>query len=130
MKKTILIAVVALLMVAFAATMVSAGPNTGRMPFAGGQNNYTDAQKAEMAPYFSKMNDLHLQMIEVRKEMIQKQVSFGYLTQEQADQHIARMQERIEQGQGSGNMMGRGFGKMGRGPSGNGCPFNQQQPTN
>ena len=128
MKKTILIAVVALLMLAFAATMVSAGPNTGRMhSFMGGQTNLTDVQKEEMAPYFSKMNDLHLQMIEVKKEMIQKQVSLGYITQEDADQHLTRMQERMEQG--AGGMMGRGTGKMGRGPGGNGCPMSQQQPV-
>lgn len=126
MKKTILITVVSLLLLAFAATMVSAGANPDRMhPFWGNQANLTDAQKGEMAPYFDKMKDLRQQMVEVRKEMIQKQVGFGYITQEEADQHIARMQERMEKGPG------RGFGKMGRGPGGNGCPMSQQQqPVN
>lgn len=112
MKKTILVTVVGLLMLAFAATMVSAGPNPGRMhPFMGQQANLTDAQKQEMAPLFDKMKDLHLQMAEVQKEMMQKQVSFGNMTQEEADQHIARMQERMEKGARPG-MMGRGPGMM------------------
>lgn len=130
MKKTILMTLVGVLMLAFAATMASAGPNLGRMhSFGGGQTNLTDAQKEEMAPLFDRMKDLHLQMAEVRKEMIQKQVSFGNMTQEEADQHIARMQEWMEQG--PNGMMGRGTGKMGRGPGGNGCPMVQeQQPIN
>lgn len=124
MKKTILVTMTALLLLAFAATMVSAGPNPDRVhPFWGSQAKLTDAQKAEMTPYFDKMKDLRLQMFEVRKEMIQKQVEFGNITQEEADQHIARMQERMENGQQ------RGFGKMGRGPGANGCPMAPQQPA-
>ncbi len=118
MKKTVLFTLVGLLMLAFAATMVSAGPNPGRMhPFGGQQANLTDAQKEEMAPLVAKMKDLHQQMFEVKKEMIQKQVSFGNLTQEQADQHIAKMQEmqqRMEKGprpDGMGMGMGRGHGR-------------------
>ncbi len=125
MKKNILMAIVGLLMLAFGATMVSAGPNPGGMhPFWGGQTNLTDTQKEEMAPYFAKMKDLGLQMMEVRKEMIQKQVGFGNMTQEEADQRITRMQERMEKGPGS-----MGSGRMGRGPGGNGCPMSQQQPA-
>ncbi len=122
MKKTILVTVVGLLVLAFAVTMVSAGPSPDRMhSFWGSQAKLTDAQKAEMTPYFDKMKDLRLQMFEVKKEMMQKQVEFGNITQEEADQHITRMQERMEKGPE------RGFGKMGRGPGGNGCPMSQQQ---
>lgn len=117
MKKTILITVVGLLMLVLAASMVSAGPNPGGMggmhSFMGQQANLTDTQKQEVAPLLDKMKDLHLQMFAVQKEMIQKQVSFGNMTQAEADQHIARMQERMEQGPG---MMGRGHGMKPHGP--------------
>lgn len=110
MKKTILITVLGLLLLAFATAMVSAGPSPNKMcPGPGGQPpQLTDAQKEEMAPLFAEMNDLHAKMFEVRKAMIQKQVSFGNMTQEQADQCIARMEEH----------KGRGFGPdmMGPGP--------------
>lgn len=134
MKKTMLITVVGLLMLAFAATMVSAGPNPGRMmnPF-GNQANLTDAQKEEIAPLVTEMNDLHAKMVEVHKAMIQKQVSFGNMTQAEADQCIAMMQAHKGQGMGPG-MMGKGHG-MGRGDGMghghnmmNGCPMNPAQP--
>ena len=133
MKKTILITVVSLLMLAFAATMVSAGPNSGRMCPFGNQPNLTDAQKEEMAPLVTEMNDLHGKMFEVHKAMIQKQVSFGNMTQADADACIAGMQEHRGPGHGPGMMgkghdVGRGHGMgMGRGMM-DGCPMNQSQP--
>jgi hypothetical protein len=126
MKKPLLIAVVSLLVLAFAVAMVSAAtPTTNIPPFARNQANLTDAQKQELAPLFNQMNDLSKQMVEVRKQVIQKQVEFGNLTQEQADQRIAWMQERMEQGFGPG-MMGRGPGMM-RGGPGFGPMWQQQQ---
>ena len=127
MKKSILIAVVSLLVLAFAIAMVSAAPPTNIPLFTRNQTNLTDAQNQELAPLFNQMKDLSTQMVEVRKQVIQKQVKFGNLTQEQADQHIAWMQERMEQGFGPG-MMGRGPDMM-RGGPGSG-PMCQQQQSN
>ena len=81
------------------------------------------------------MNDLRKQMFENRKQVIQKQVSFGVLTQEQADQHIAFMQQRMENGFGSGMMgkgpgWGRGQGMKRGGPGAATCPGWQQQTEN
>jgi len=132
MKKTILVTVVSLLVLAFAVAMVSAAtPTTNSPPFAQNRANLTDAQKQELAPMFSQMTDLRKQMFEVQKQIIQKQVSFGNLTQEQADQRITWMQQRIDQGfSGGPGMMGRGPGMM-RGGSGSGFgPMCQQQPAN
>jgi hypothetical protein len=130
MKKTIIITVVGLLMLAFAATMVSAGPNPGRMCPFGNQATLTDAQKEEMAPLVNEMKDLHVKMGEVMKQMIQKQVGFGNMTQAQADEHITRMEANKSDGPGMG-MMGRGHGKgegmgqgMGHGMM-NDCPVNK-----
>ena len=136
MKKTILITIVSLLVLAFAVAMVSAAtPKNDFTPFAQNQVNLTDAQKQELAPMLNQMNDLRKQMFEVQKQIVQKQVSFGNLTQEQADQRIALMQQRIDQGFSGPGMMGRGPGMMrggpgmmGRGP-GSG-PMWQQQSDN
>lgn len=128
MKKTILLTVMGLLMLALAATMVSAGPNPGKMCPFGNQPALTDAQKEEMAPLVTEMNDLHVKMFEVHKAMIQKQVDFGNLTQAQADECITMMQEHKGPGNGPG-MMGKGHDRgpghgMGRGMM-NDCPINQ-----
>lgn len=139
MKKTILITMVGLLMLAFAATMVSAGPNPGKMCPGGNQINLTDAQKEEMAPLMTEMTDLHAKMFEVHKAMIQKQVSFGNMTQAEADECIAMMEAHKGMGKGPGMMMGKGHG-MGHGPEmmgkmGQGhemmkdCPMGQSQAT-
>lgn len=126
MKKSLLIALVGLLVLAFAASMVYAATPTNVPPFARNQANLTDAQKQELAPQFNQMTDLRKQMFEVRKQVIQKQVEFGNLTQEQADQRIVWMQERIDQGFAGSGMMGRGPGMM-RGAHG---PMWQQQSSN
>ncbi len=106
MKKSIIIAVVSLLVLAFAASLVYAETATDFPPFARNQVRLTDAQRQELAPLFS-------QMFETKKNIIQKQVEFGNLTQEQADQRITWMKERAEKGDG---MMGRGHGMMRGGP--------------
>lgn len=128
MKKTILLTVMGLLMLAFAATMASAGPNPGKMCPFGNQPKLTDAQKEEMAPLVNEMNDLHAKMFEVHKAMIQKQVGFGNMTQAQADECIARMQEHKGPGHDGPGMMGKGHG-MGRGPDMDGCPMNPLPPA-
>lgn len=50
----------------------------------------TEQQKADL-------KSEHDQMMEVKKENLQKQVAAGTMTQEQADQRIKMMQERFEQ---------------------------------
>jgi peptidoglycan hydrolase CwlO-like protein len=113
MKKTVLITVVSLLVLVLAVAMVSAAsPANNFPPFAQSRANLTDAQKQELVPLFNQMTDLRKQMFEVQKQVIQKQVSFGNLTQEQADQRITWMQQRIDQGFSGTGIMGRGPGMM------------------
>ncbi|MEN6414002.1 MAG: DUF2680 domain-containing protein [Veillonellales bacterium] len=116
MKKSLLVAVVGLLVLAFAASMVFAATPTNVPSFACNQANLTDEQKQELAPLFNQMTDLRKQMFEVKKQVIQKQVEFGNLTQEQADQRIAWMKERIDQGFPGPGMMNKGPGMMRGGP--------------
>lgn len=131
MKKTILLSVIGLLVLTIAISMVSAAATPVKLPPY--LANLTDAQKQEMAPLFNQMNDLRNQMFSTQKQIIQKQVEFGNLTQEQADQRIAWMKERMENGFGPG-MMSRGPGMAGKGPgSGPRCgpgPGWQQPQTN
>lgn len=134
MKKTVILTLMGLLMLAFATAMVSAGPTPGRMCPFGNQPNLTDTQKEEMAPLVTEMNDLHAKMFEVHKAMIQKQVGFGNMTQAEADQCIVMMQEHKGPGNvpammGKGHNMERGHG-MGHGHDMmNGCPMNQVEPA-
>jgi len=139
MKKPIALALVGMLILALGASFVSAAPPAGQPLHPYGQPfNLTEAQKQELAPLTSQMTDLHKQMLEVRKQIVQKQVAFGNLTQEQADQRIAWMQERmnarLQNGFAGGPGMGRGPGMMGphhgRGPGcGQGPQWQQQQPA-
>ncbi len=135
MKKTVAIAtLVAMALVIAASLVVYAAPGPQNPPPGPRQAiTLTDDQKKELAP-------LYEQMFEVRKQIMQKYVDFGYLTQEQADQRAAWMKERMSQGYGPG-MMGRGHHGFGRGPGmmgkgfgpGNGPCFQQQtqqQPAN
>ncbi len=139
MKKSIFVTLVSLLVFAIAVSVVSAATNTppsGKFqPFACGAVALTDDQRQDLAPLFNQMNDLRKQMFETRKQVIQKQVSFGNLTQEQADQQIAFMQQRMENGFGSGMMgkgpgWGRGQGMKRGGPGAATCPGWQQQTEN
>ena len=112
MKKTTKVITVALVVIALGVAVVSAAPGFGPM-WAGapGQNvTLTDAQKQELVPIYN-------QMFELRKQMIQKYVGFGALTQEQADWRIGAMKERHEymiKNGGPGSC--RGGGPGGRGP--------------
>ncbi len=114
MKKTIAAVTVAALVLVIAASLVaSAAP--GQTPPAGPQRpavTLTADQKQELAPLLDKM-------LEVRKQMMQKYVDYGYMTQEQADQRFAWMKDRMTRGLEKGfvpGMMGRGPGMMGKGP--------------
>lgn len=114
MKKTIaVVTVAALVLVVAASLVVSAAP--GQTPPFGPQRpavTLTEDQKQELTPLFD-------QLLETRKQIMQKYVDYGYLTQEQADQRYAWMKERMTQGLQKGyapGLMGRGPGMMGRGP--------------
>jgi gas vesicle protein len=93
------------------------GDNTaawcGRPGWGRGANLTTEQQK-EMQPINDKMTSLRQQMLETRKEALQKEVQFGNVTQEQADQIINRMNERMKQaGSGNGYCYGGGSGMDG-----------------
>jgi peptidoglycan hydrolase CwlO-like protein len=130
MKKTIaLITVAALVLVIAASLVVSAAPGQNQ-PYGPQRQvpTLTEAQKQELAPLYN-------QMIEIQKQITQKYVDFGYITQWQADQRNAWMQERMNQrmqngfipGMGRGPGFGPRQGRGGFGP-GNGPCFQQQQP--
>lgn len=128
MKKTMLVALVSLLALAFAVSLVSAAPPAIQPQRPNMQAiTLTDAQKQELVPLFN-------QMIEIKKQILQKFVADGAMTQADADQRAAWMQERMndrmQNGMVGGPGMGRGHGMMGsgqgRGP-GYG-PRGQQQP--
>lgn len=127
MKKTIaVVTLVAMVLVVAASLVASAAP--GQNPTPGPQRQaitLTDEQKKELAPLYEKM-------FETRKEIMQKYVDFGYMTQEQADKRIAWMKDRMSQGhypgmmgKGFGRGHGKGFGQGGRGP----CFQQPQQPA-
>lgn len=128
MKKVAVFAVVGLLVLAIAAGAVMAAP--GRGPGQEWQQaNFTDAQKEELAK-------LHYQMLDLRKQMLQKYVEAGAITQEQADSRISAMKSDLDAAVKDGKV-GMGMGRMGRGP-GHGmrmhggpqnCPGWQGQPT-
>lgn len=133
MKKTTKVTTVALVVIALGAAVVSAAPGFGPGfgPMAAGAPGQavtlTDAQKQELVPIYN-------QMFELRKQMIQKYVGFGTLTQEQADWRIGAMKERHEYmiknggpgaGFGPGGCRGGGPGS-GRGPGFG--PRSQQNP--
>ena len=136
MKKTVAFITIAALVLVVAASLASAAPtdNPANCPRFGGPQGQpitlTDDQKKELAPVYDKMLDVH-------KEMLQKYVSFGYLTQEQADQRLAWMKERTAWHQQNGfgpGMMGHGpgFGPGGKGPGfgpGGHGPCGQQPPA-
>ena len=129
MKKTMLVALIALLALAFAASLVSAAPPAMQPPYSK-VVTLTDAQKQELVPLYN-------QMMELRKQILQKFVADGVMTQADADQRAAWMQERMNQRMQDGMVgnpgMGRGHGMMGsgqgRGP-GYGLKGQQQPPVN
>ncbi|CUH95349.1 hypothetical protein P22_1419 [Propionispora sp. 2/2-37] len=114
MKKVTLIAMVALLVVACSGLAMAAqaqvpaqAAGVGNCPFYGMyQNNLTDEQKAQIDTW-------RQQWLEQRKEMLAKQVEWGWLTQDQANQQISWMEQRIANGAGPGmmgHMRGSGMG--------------------
>ena len=121
MKKVTLLALIALLVVSFSA-LAFAAPAQGPIQGSGnwycsyyGQyyNNLTDDQKAQVAIW-------QQQMLDQRKQMLQKQVEWGYMTQAQADQQSSWMEQQMSNGAyGCGPMgMHGGKGMMGNGTMG------------
>lgn len=119
MKKTIAYMLVAMLVLLIAASMVYAATPEQKAPPAGPRQHITltDAQKQELVP-------LHNQILETRKQITQKYVDWGYLTQEQADERNTRMQEHMNKMQ-SGEW--KGHGMMGKGHHSGQKPCCQQQ---
>ena len=110
MKKASVYLVVGLLILSLAGTVAIAAPmgqdqnqNGWYCPYWGQQQtNLTDAQKQELAVYQN-------QMLEAKKQMLQKKVEWGWITQAQADQYIATMSQHMA----NGGMMGGGMGMNG-----------------
>ncbi|GMB00978.1 DUF2680 domain-containing protein [Pelosinus sp. IPA-1] len=130
MKKIVFLTIVGLLTLAFVASLVSAAtPPQAPQPY-GQQVTLTDQQKQELTPLFN-------QMMELKKQILQKFVADGTMTQADADQRAAWMQERMndrmQNGIVGGPGMGHGPGMMGsghgRGP-GYGPRGQQQPPVN
>jgi hypothetical protein len=126
MKKITGIALTGALVLTLAGAVAFAAPGNNlntACPFfgAGGpgqQVNLTDEQKAQIATW-------QQERLEHRKQVLQKQVEWGWITQAQADERISFMEQR--QKDGNFGWMGRGNGHMGRGAGmgpGNGNCFN------
>jgi len=133
MKKTTLYIIIGLLVLAFGASLVYAasGDNSQPMPQRGqfmhekGQPPValTDQQRQELAP-------LYAQMIDVKKQILQKRVEYGQISQNQADYRATLMQQRLDNwlkfGAIAGMGMERGSGHgFGHGPRHGGFPCQQ-----
>ncbi|SHJ80699.1 DUF2680 domain-containing protein [Propionispora hippei] len=123
MRKTILIAMAALLVVSFAGAVLAApvqappGPGNGFCPYYGQTySNLTDDQKTQITAWQN-------QRLEQEKQMLSRQVEWGWLTQEQADQRIAWMEQQVANGSYGFGMMASGLhGHHGMtGARGSGC---------
>ena len=114
MKKMVILSIVAAFAIVAAASFAFAAPTpTAPNPMncqQGQPITLTDAQKQELAPLYDKMLETH-------KQLLQKYVEYGKLTQEQADQRLALMKDHMQncsQNGGCGMMdQGMGHGKMG-----------------
>lgn len=122
MKKALILTLVGLLALAFAASFASAATPPTQPPGASQQVTLTDAQKQELQPLFN-------QMMEIKKQILQKLVADGTMTQADADQRAAWMQERMNYRMQNGMIGGHGMGPgHGRGPGNGYGPRAQQQP--
>ncbi|HML31976.1 DUF2680 domain-containing protein [Sporomusa sphaeroides] len=122
MKKPLLLTVAGLLVLAFAVSFASAAtppPQNFSQRIV-----LTDTQKQELAPLFT-------QMMDIKKQILQKLVADGTMTQADADQRAAWMQERMNYRMQNGIGGGHGSGMMGpghgRGPGNGYGPRGQQQ---
>lgn len=127
MKKFTMLALIGVLVMSLTGAVALAAPggNPGQpSPFCpwfdanGQQINLTDEQKAQIETW-------HKERIEHRKQVLQKQVEWGRLTQEQADRQISLMEQRQKDGHlgmawGQAGGQGMGHGR-GMGPMQGGC---------
>lgn len=111
MKKVTLLALVALMVISFAATVFAAAPVQGPAQTPGnwycpyyGQyyNDLNDDQKAQV-------NAWRQQMLDQRKQMLVQQVERGYMTQAQADQKLSWMEQQMANGAYGHKGMGGGM---------------------
>lgn len=113
------------LSLAGAVAFAAAGNNTGAAcPFTGPvgqQANLTDEQKAQITTW-------QQERLEHSKQVLQKKVEWGWITQAQADEQISFMEQRQKDGNFGMMGMGRGHGHMGQGhgmgPMNGGCSNN------
>ncbi|HAG09763.1 MAG: hypothetical protein XD78_0910 [Desulfotomaculum sp. 46_296] len=126
MKKVLLIAIAALLLIAVSLPVAFASNNADnkQAPNASFQKNYlaqklTDAQKADLYK-------ISQQMLNLQKQMIQKYVDFGVITQDQANLIITKMTDNYNKMKEKGLVPGPGMGRMkGFGRGGLKCPLQQ-----
>ncbi len=134
MKKTTLYIVIGLLVLAFGASIVYAATAGNTQPGPGQPGQFgpqwqghpaalTDQQRQELAP-------LYTQMIDVKKQILQKRVEYGQLTPLQADYRATVMQQKLDNWVKYGEMARMGMGKgFGHGPHhGSPCLPPQQMP--
>ncbi|HWR45380.1 DUF2680 domain-containing protein [Sporomusa sp.] len=126
MKKITIFALIGVLVLSLAGAVALAAPdgNPGQAgtfcPHFGpaGQANLSDEQKAQIATW-------QKEMFEHRKQVLQKEVEWGWITQAQADQHISFMEQHLKDGNfgmGMGHGRGHGMGReRGMGPMQGGC---------
>jgi hypothetical protein len=126
MKKALLVAITALLLIAVSLPVAFAKNNADnkQAPNVGFQKDYlaqklTDAQKADLYKISQKM-------LELKKQMIQKYVDFGVITQDQANLMIKKMTDNHSKMKEKGLVPGPGMGRMkGFGQEGSKCPLQQ-----
>lgn len=127
MKKIASFALIGILVLSLASAVALAAPegppnHPGMfcLPFgpAGHEANLTDEQKAQIAIW-------QKEMFEHKKQVLQKEVEWGWITQAQADEHIAFMEQRQQEGtpaMGMGHRHRHGMGPgPGMGPRPGGC---------
>ncbi len=126
MKKPLLIAAAALLIIAVSMSVAFAKNNTDNQqaPNASFQKNnlaqkLTDAQKADLYKTAQQMLDL-------KKQMIQKYVDFGVITQDQANLMIKKITDNFNNMKEKGLVPGMGMWRMkGFGQGSHKCPIPQ-----
>ena len=108
MKKASMFFVVGLLVLGLSGSVVAAAPVAPNQagwncPYWGQQQaNLTEAQKQDLIAYQN-------QVLESRKQLMQKQVDMGWITQAQADQYITAMNQHMVNGTAYGCGMGGGM---------------------
>ena len=133
MKKVTGFALIGVLVLSLAGAVAFAAPGNyhgggcffGATP--GQQVNLTDEQKTQIAAW-------QQERFEHKKQVLQKQVEWGWLTQEQADERLAFMEQCLKDGNmgkmgmgmgmGMGMMHGQGHQGHGMGPMNGSCPNN------